>query len=714
MDKQDLLIEIGTEELPPKSLKQLAVALEKEFCEGLAKQELAFKKPPNWYATPRRLALLIEQLDTHQQDKNEQRRGPSCKVAFADDGKPTKALAGFARSCGVAVDQLETLTTDKGSWLVFNHVIKGEATKNLIPALLGTALKRLPIAKRMRWGDNKFEFVRPVKWLLALLGKETIEFEIMGVRSDNKTFGHRAHHPEAITIDAPKHYISQLEQGSVIADYDERRKKIERQINKSERQKNGRAIDDPNLLDEVTALVEYPTSFIGEFDPDFLKLPPAVLIETLKSHQKCFPMWEQGRQGKLLPLFIGFANINSTDLTKIISGNERVVEARLKDAQFFWERDLKYGLANHIEGLKQVVDQKQLGTLHDKSQRLNQLVSHIAKIIGADVAQARRAAALCLCDLATEMVTEFPRLQGTMGFFYAKADGEHEDVALAIEEYYQPRFAGDDLPQSAIGQVLAIAAKLDAIVGIFIIGRAPTGDKDPFGARRAAIGLLRIIIECKLELDLKELLGLAISNYPDHDKKVVNNNYFDDVIGFLLERLRYYYLGNISPGIFDGIIYPAFNQDGISLDTFEAVLAIQTTKPLDFHKRLKAVEEFRPLSTAQNLIAANKRISNILKKSALELPKDIKAELLVEQSEQALADTLKIYQARIQPLLDKQNYQQALMALAEDELCDKVDLFFEEVMVLCDDEAIKFNRLTLLSQLNGLFLKVADFAKLQG
>ena len=561
----------------------------------------------------------------------------------------------------------------------------------MLPALIETALSRLPIAKRMRWGNKDVEFVRPIKWVFILFGNKTINCKIMGIESGESSFGHRFHHPGAITIKNANDYIPTLKQtGHVISDFNERLSLIQSQVESIAKNNKGKAIIDPALLDEVTALVEWPVSFVGEFNPDFLELPKEVLIATMQDHQKYFPVVDD--KGDLLPCFISVANIESKNPNLIKLGNERVIQPRLSDAAFFWNKDLKHGLANHRETLKKVVYQKQLGTLYEKSERLVSLVSALANIMNADVNTAKRSAELCLCDLLTEMVSELPELQGTMGRYYTEADGESAEVAIALEEYYQPRFAGDALPTTLIGQCLSISEKADALLGIFAIGKAPTGDKDPFGLRRSAIGLLRIIIECELDIDLKDLLQLAASNYPDDikAKKVV-----DDVYNFLMERLRRYYL-----------------DEGISPDTFESVLAINTSKPLDFHHRLIAVTEFRKLAEAESLAAANKRISNILKKSDFKNTLQVEDSLLAEESEISLAKTLKEYQQKIVPMINNRDYVSALTELAG--LRTSVDSFFDNVMVMCDDDDIKNNRLALLNNLNSLFLETADISKLQG
>ena len=513
----------------------------------------------------------------------------------------------------------------------------------------------------------------------------------MGVKSGKHSYGHRFHHPESINIINASDYVKRLKQnGKVIADYDERCFLIKEQIKKLAIESNGTAVINPQLLDEVTALVEWPISFVGNFNSDFLKLPKEVLIASMQDHQKYFPMLD--KQKNLLASFICVTNIESKQPDLIKQGNERVIQPRLSDAAFFWQRDLKNGLAKHIVELNKVVYQKELGTLHEKSKRLNKIISSLAKPLNIDGNNAKRAAELCFCDLLTEMVCEFPALQGTMGKYYAEADGEDSNVALAIEEYYQPRFAGDKLPTTTLGQCLAISEKIDTLIGIFSIGKAPTGDKDPFGLRRSAIGLLRIIIECKIDIDLKELLDLAASNYP---LKIKANNITDDVFNFLMERLRRYYL-----------------DANVSNDTFESVLAINTSRPLDFHHRLIAVTEFRKLAEANSLAAANKRISNILKQSDFNNVLEVKNNLLSEESEILLSEALKEYQEKVVPMINDHDYKSALTKLAG--LGESIDNFFDNVMVMCDDDNIKNNRLALLSNLNLLFLQTADISKLQG
>ncbi len=689
-EKRDLLIEIGTEEMPPSTLKRLGSAFADEMARLFQESQLTFNEC-RWLATPRRLSLIVNQLDSAQADVTQEKRGPAVDVAFDENGKPTKATEGFARSCGVAIDQLGTVENEKGKWLAYTSQIKGKQTAELLAEMVETAMARLPIAKRMRWGDSDIEFVRPVKWLLFLFDDEVLHSNVIGIDSGDVSYGHRFHHPHAIKINAVSSYIQQLkETGKVIVDFEERKTIIKEQLGQLAKENHGQAIIDEDLLDEVTALVEWPVGFTGEFDPVFLELPEEVLIATMQDHQKYFPVIDSN--SRLMACFIAFANIESEQPELIKQGNERVIQPRLSDARFFWERDLKFGLANHADGLKHVIYQKQLGSLHDRKERLLHTVSYLANRVDADENNSKRSAELCFCDLLTEMVYEFPELQGTMGKHYAAAAGENEEVAQALEDFYRPRFAGDTLPVNRIGQCLAISEKTDSLLGIFAIGKAPTGAKDPFALRRAAIGLMRIIIESGLDIDLRELLAHAAVSFPDAiDAKAV----IDDVMMFLMERLRRYYL-----------------DEGIDVNTFESVLATHTSKPLDFHHRIKAVAEFRKLPEAESLAAANKRIANILRKDNGQRSDEIAMDLLTENAEIKLANELSSYRERLAPLIEKQDYQQTLTELAG--LRDTVDAFFDDVMVMCEDEKLKQNRLTLLDNLHKLFLETADISKLQG
>ena len=689
-DKKDLLIEIGTEEMPPASLKMLAVALHDSFCESLQNGQLNFTES-KWYATPRRFALLISQLDTAQQDTEQQRKGPSLKAALNADGNPTKATEGFARSCGVTVDELERLETEKGSWLACTQKVKGKQTIDLIPEWLEQALKKLPIARRMRWGDRDIEFVRPIQWFLLQFGSDNADCNILGMDSINHSFGHRFHHPSKITITEASEYATTLrEEAYVVADYAERQATIRQQVNRLTGEINGTAIIDDGLVEEVTSLVEWPAAFVGRFDPGFLALPEEVLIVNMQDHQKYFPVRDQ--DGKLMPNFIGVANIESRASERLIAGNERVIRPRLADAVFFWERDIKHGLANHIDGLSDVVYQKQLGSLHQRMQRISSTVSYLADIMGADADKLRRAAELCFCDLLTEMVYEFPELQGTMGKYYAEAAGEESEVALALEAFYQPRFSGDTLPDSIIGLCLSLSGKLESLIGIFAIGQAPTGDKDPYNLRRAAIGAIRILFECRFDIDLHALLQHIASQF---DAAIQASSVVDTVFEFVMERLRRYYL-----------------EQGISPDSFNAVFSESPSSLPDFEERLQAVTNFRKLPEAESLAVTNKRISNLLNKSSQNVSDEINTALLTEKAEKTLANTVGEYRSKLAPMLDKGEYQQALATLAE--VKSIVDDFFDHVMVMCEDEATRNNRLGLLTNLQKLFLQIADISQLHG
>jgi glycyl-tRNA synthetase beta chain len=689
-DQRDLLIEIGTEELPPKALLKLSNAFTGGITDGLMKAELSFNAIES-FASPRRLAVVVKGLDSAQADKEVERRGPAVAAAYDADGKPTKATEGFARSCGVTADQLETLKTDKGDWLAYRSTQKGQATAELIPAILIDALNKLPIPKRMRWGDLDSEFVRPVHWVVLLFGDEVIDTEILSVRSGRDTWGHRFHYPDPICISEPSGYAAILKDtGKVLADFAERRELIRQQVTDAAKAAGGTAVIDESLLEEVTGLVEWPTAVVGSFEKRFLDVPPECLISAMKGHQKYFHMVDDA--GKLMPNFITLSNIDSRHPEYVREGNERVIRPRLTDADFFWNQDRKQKLEAYSESLKSVVFQQKLGTVYDKSQRVADLAAKIATMIGGDAKLASRAATLAKCDLMSNMVGEFPELQGIMGRYYAQHDGEPSEVAAALDEQYMPRFAGDALPQSKTGHSLAIADKLDTLIGIFGIGQLPSGDKDPFALRRAALGALRIIIEQRLDLDLLEMLNHAsASNKGLFDNDSVTIQVFD----FMMGRLKAYY-----------------QEQSIAPDTFEAVLVQRPTRPLDFDARLKAVTAFRQLSEAESLAAANKRISNILKKSEESIPTKVDDKLLQESAEKALHKDIEAMAKKVAPLFTKRDYESALKQLAG--LREVVDNFFDQVMVMAEDPKIRANRLALLGQLRGLFLEVADLSQLQG
>ena len=689
MSVKDLLIEIGTEELPPTTLNKLSTAFYNGVKEGLEKADLSFTEIKK-FAAPRRLALVVSDLEVQQKDKKVERRGPAIAAAFDEEGCPSKAAEGFARSCGVKVEDLEKLETDKGAWLNFKTEQKGSATQNLIADIVQSSLDKLPIAKRMRWADLDSQFVRPVHWVILLFGNDVIDAEILSVKSGRETRGHRFHHPETITIPSPSEYEMLLETtGKVIADYDRRKEAVRGQVNEIALSVSGKAMIDEGLLEEVSSMVEWPVAVMGGFEKRFLDIPQEALILTMKTNQKYFYVVDD--KGAFLPHFITVSNIESKDVSKIQEGNERVIRPRFADAEFFWSQDRKSKLIDQTERLATVVFQKKLGTLLDKTNRVGKTASAVADQLAGDTQLALRAAELCKCDLMTEMVGEFGSLQGTMGRYYANHDGENKEVATSLEEYYKPKFAGDTLPQSTTSRSLAIADRLDTLVGIFAIGQTPTGDKDPFALRRAALGVLRIIIESELDLDLAHLIKIAAKQ---HDTSIKASDAELGVLDFILDRLNAYYLDK-----------------GIHPDVLDAVLSTKPTKPLDINNRLLAVDTFRKGTEAESLAAANKRIGNILKKIKSKLPSKIDIKLLQEDAEKNLYDVLTTLDDKVQSLIDDTKYQEALAELST--LREPVDAFFDDVMVMADDEALKNNRIALLNILHNLFLQIADISKLQ-
>ncbi|MGV6817599.1 MAG: glycine--tRNA ligase subunit beta [Thiotrichales bacterium] len=688
-EQKDLLIEIGTEELPPKALPKLSAAFMNAVMAGLEAAGLGHLEIEP-FAAPRRLALLVRSLDLKQADREVEKRGPAVKAAYDADGNPTKAALGFASSCGVEITQLGTLDTDKGAWLVFRSKQAGKPAAELIPGIVGEALDRLPIPKRMRWGDSEAQFVRPVHWIVMMLGNDVIPAELLGVQTSNTTYGHRFHHPQEITLYEPASYAELLEErGHVIANFAKRRDKIRAQVNDCAAAIGGAAVVDAELLDEVTALVEWPVALAGRFEEKFLEVPHEALISTMEDNQKYFAV--VSTDGRLQPYFITVANIESRDPARVIEGNERVIRPRFADAAFFWEQDRKQTLASRIDKLKDIVFQQKLGTLYDKSLRVQRLAEAIAEEIGGDVEYAGRAALLAKCDLLSDMVGEFPKIQGIAGRYFATHDGEAPEVAEALEEQYLPRQAGDALPVTHTGQALAIADKLDTLAGIFGIGQKPTGTKDPFALRRSALGILRIIIESELDLDLYALLKLANAELADRISEPDN---VEQCFAYMLERLRAYY-----------------QDQGVSSDVIDAVMALQPARPFDFHRRIEAVSSFRQLEAAQSLAAANKRIGNILKKAEDPVMADVNEALLTEAAEKALYTALTSVEKEVSAAYDQAEYEAALTRLAG--LREPVDDFFDHVMVMVDDAALKENRLALLSRLHGLFLRAADLSVLQ-
>ncbi|QKT03632.1 glycine--tRNA ligase subunit beta [Ectothiorhodospiraceae bacterium 2226] len=685
---RDLLIELGTEELPPKALKRLGEAFAQGLRDGLERAQLGFEALTH-YETPRRLAVLIAGLETLQPDRPFERRGPALRAAFDAEGKPTRAAQGFAGSCGVAVEALERLENEQGAWLVYRGVEPGKAAGELVPALVGEALAALPIPKRMRWGSSTAEFVRPAHWLVLLFGDEVLDAEVLGLPAGRTTRGHRFHAPEPIELARPGDYAAVLEErGRVVASFAERRERVRRQVLAAAQSLGGEAVIGEDLLDEVTGMVEWPVALAGSFDKRFLEVPAEALVSSMRGHQKYFHVVDGA--GRLLPHFIAVANIESRQPDAVRHGNERVIRPRLADAAFFWAQDRAQPLEAQLEPLKAVVFHKRLGSLYDKSTRVAALARRVAEQIGAEPAEAERAGLLSKCDLLTHMVGEFPELQGIMGRYYAMAAGEPEGVAQALDEQYMPRYAGDALPQDPVGQAVSIADKLDSLVGIFGVGEAPTGDKDPYALRRAALGVLRIAIEQRLAaLDVPALLDAAVAAFGDALERAPVEAVYD----FMLERLRGYYA-----------------EAGVTADVFDAVHALRPAQPADFDARVRAVTAFRALPEAEALAAANKRCANILRQAG-ERPEQLDAARLVEPAERALADAVERMAAEVEPRLAARDYEAALRALAG--LRAPVDTFFDQVMVMAEDADLKRNRLALLARLQGLFLRVADIARLQ-
>ncbi|EOX3091525.1 glycine--tRNA ligase subunit beta [Vibrio cholerae] len=685
---KEFLIELGTEELPPKQLRTLAEAFAANFAAELATADIAHEGV-TWFATPRRLALKVANLAESQPDRVVEKRGPAVNVAFDADGKPTKAAEGWARGNGITVEQAERLVTDKGEWLLFKEQVQGQQTASVVVDMAAKALANLPIAKPMRWGDKETQFIRPVKTLTILFGSELIQGEILGVPSTRTLRGHRFMGEAEFTIESAEQYPAILEErGKVIADYATRKAMIIEGSQQAAQQLGGIADLEDALVEEVTSLVEWPVVMTAKFEEKFLKVPAEALVYTMKGDQKYFPVYDASK--KLLPNFIFVSNIESKEPRHIVEGNEKVVRPRLADAEFFFNTDRKRPLVDRLPLLENAIFQQQLGTIKDKTDRITELAGYIAEQIGADVEKSKRAGLLAKCDLMTSMVFEFTDTQGVMGMHYARHDGEAEEVAVALNEQYMPRFAGDELPSRGVSAAVAMADKLDTIVGIFGIGQAPKGS-DPFALRRASLGVLRILVEYGYPLDLVDLIAKAKSLFGN---RLTNTNVEQEVIEFMLGR------------------FPTWYQDaGFSIDIIQAVLARNPTKPADFDQRVKAVSHFRALEEAEALAAANKRVGNILAKYDGELGEEIDLALLQEDAEKALAEAVEIMAEALEPAFATGNYQEALSKLAG--LRAPVDAFFDNVMVMADNEALKKNRLTLLNKLRNLFLQIADISLLQ-
>lgn len=683
MSAHDFLVELGTEELPPKALKSLGEAFLAGVEKGLKAAGLSYAKA-RYYAAPRRLAVLVETLASQQPDRTVNLDGPPVQAAFDKDGNPTQAALGFAKKCGVELSQID----QSGPKLKFSQSIAGQKTVSLLPDIVSAALNDLPIPKRMRWGAGKTEFVRPSQWLVMLFGQHVVDCEILAQKAGRMSRGHRFHANFEVAIESPASYSHDLRGAFVVADFAKRREQIAARVAELAKAENGTAIVPPALLDEVTALVEWPVPLVCSFEERFLDVPQEALITTMQDNQKYFCLLDGN--GKLLPRFITVANIESKDPAQIVSGNEKVVRPRLTDAEFFFKQDKRQPLEQRNERLANVVFQAQLGSVFNKAERVSALAGFIAARIGGDATRAARAGILSKCDLASEMVGEFPEMQGIAGYYYAKHDGEADDVALALNEQYMPRGAGAELPQTLTGAAVAVADKLDTLVGIFGIGMLPTGSKDPYALRRAALGVLRILIEKQLDLDLGAAIAFAIGQYAD---KVKADGLAAQVQDFIFDRLR-----------------ARYEDEGVDVAVYQAVRALNPTAPLDFDQRVQAVQAFRARSEAEALAAANKRVSNLLGKFDGQIPASVDNTLLEAGAEQTLAAAVAAAEQAVAPLAAARRYREALEQLAS--LREPVDAFFEAVLVNAEDAAVRANRYALLAKLRGLFLGVADISLL--
>ena len=683
MSAQDFLVELGTEELPPKALNTLADAFLAGIEKGLQTAGLKFEAK-KVYAAPRRLAVLLTALETQQPDRNINLDGPPRQAAFDADGNPTQAALGFAKKCGVELSEID----QSGPKLRFSQVITGKPTASLLPTIVEDSLNDLPIPKRMRWGARKEEFVRPTQWLVMLLGDQVIDCTILAQKAGRESRGHRFHHPESVRITSPANYLNDLRAAYVLADANERRELISKRTEELARLQEGTAIVPPSLLDEVTALVEWPVPLVCSFEERFLDVPQEALITTMQDNQKYFCLLDV--DGKLLPRFITVANIESKDPQQIIAGNEKVVRPRLTDAEFFFKQDKKQKLEDFNLRLQNVVFQEKLGSVYDKAVRVSKLAAYIAPRIGGDAAWAARAGLLSKCDLATEMVGEFPEMQGVAGYYYALNDGEPDDVALALNEQYMPRGAGAELPTTLTGAAVAIADKLDTLVGIFGIGMLPTGSKDPYALRRAALGVLRILIDKKLDLDLTQAVVFAVGQF---GTKVKQAGLAEQVLEFVFDRLR-----------------ARYEDEGVDVSVYLSVRALQPGSALDFDQRVQAVQAFRKLPEADALAAVNKRVSNLLSKADNLGNAEVDPSLFADAKEFSLNSAIAKAENAVKPLIAERNYAEALARLAS--LREPVDAFFEAVMINADDAGVRKNRYAMLARLRGLFINIADISVL--
>ena len=688
MSTETLLVELGTEELPPKALKSLGLAFRDGIVNGLGQRGLAFGQV-RWYATPRRLAVSIDEVQLQAADRELEVLGPPADRARDEAGNWTPAAAGFARKQGVQPEQLQSIDTPKGPRLGLRSTAAGVKTSDCLNDIIQASIQQLPIPKRMRWGASRVEFVRPVHWVVAMLGADCNHGEILGQPTGNTTRGHRFHSSGEITLQRPEDYESALADAKVVADFAQRQQMIRDQVEVEASALKATAVIDPDLLDEVTALVEWPVALTGSFEERFLEVPSEALVSSMKEHQKYFHLVDD--DGGLRPNFITICNIESKDPVQVIAGNERVIRPRLSDAAFFFDTDRKTPLVDRVQQLKNIVFQQRLGTLYDKTRRVENLAGALAEEIGAPVEQTRRAALLSKTDLITDMVLEFADMQGVAGSYYAQHDGEEAEVASALAQQYWPKFAGDQLPETPTACALALADRLDTLVGIFGIGQPPSGSKDPFALRRASLAVLRILVEKNLDLDLRDCLELAAAQFP---RDVIADDCTAQVLDYMIERFRAW-----------------FEEENLAPEVFRAVSARNLSRPLDIQRRVHAVDAFTRLPEAAALAAANKRVSNILEKvEAGHEYGEVSTDLLQEAEEQALAEKLQALAGTSAEYLARDEYTQALACLAE--LRDPVDAFFDGVMVNAEDPSLRNNRLNLLKGLRELFLQVADISQL--
>ena len=675
MKTHDFLLELGTEELPPKLLLKLSNSLRDNFEQELNKLNLNFNNIKA-FATPRRLAITISELQSKQQDQVIEKKGPSTQ-------SPEMAINGFAKSCGVSVDELEKKELAGKEYFFYSKEEPGQSIKDLLPSIIEKSIKDIPITRSMKWGDSDYSFVRPVHWLIVMLDKDVVNANIMGLKSGRESKGLRFHDLNLKFSHANEYENLMSQKAQILVDFNKRKELIRDQILSVAKTNNAEVVIDESLLDEVCALVEYPRAFSGSFDKKFLDIPQEAIISAMKSHQKYFHLVDS--KEKLLPLFISVANIESSNIQAIIDGNERVIHPRLADSEFFWNQDKAIKLEERLAGLDSVMFMKSLGSMGQKAKRIEKLSSNISDLAGFDKEIAQRAGLLSKTDLLSEMVGEFADLQGIMGGYYALNDGESKEVSVAIREHYQPRFAGDSLPSTDAGIAVSLADKMDTLTGIYGIGQGPTGSKDPYALRRTALGMLRILLEAKIELNLKSLIDFSLSLH----LKEVDRKCAGDIYNFMMDRLKAYY-----------------RDANIDTNIYEAVLAVSPDSPLDFHYRIDALNEFTQSADSKSLIEANKRIANILKDSDEKL-EELNSNMLLEDSEKIL---YKATESLTKELSGSKNYKEIMKSLLN--LKDSIDSFFDNVMVNAEDDKVKSSRLALIRRVRHLFLSVADISHL--